>query len=130
MSKRKSQNGIFAQRIGISLSMICAVHCVLVPFAASALPLMGAEMLAHTWMEYVLIITGMGFCAYRLFIDHRLHRSWSPATLATVGFGLAITAHSFGELETILAIAGSACILGAYYINWQWRRRSACAATC
>lgn len=118
------RNGIAAKLdgVGFTASTLCAVHCALMPFVITFLPLIGLEFLTELWVEISItafsIIVGIGSLipSYRKY-----HHNKKPLIILMIGFVLIFGAHFLGfhELEPILVPFGGFCIAASHYFNWK-----------
>ncbi len=106
-------------RIGITATSLCALHCILLPVLLPALPLLGLSFLAdHAWEHVFLIMTAvLGTIA--LFSGFKkYHRRFYPFYLLFLGVAIYWVKHDFSEsLEPLFIIAGASLIVAAHVIN-------------
>jgi hypothetical protein len=109
-------------QIGFTASTLCAIHCALMPFIITILPLIGLEFLSSPWVELAIIslsvVVGISSLVPSYF---RFHRNCSPILLLLLGFGLIFGTHllAFHNLEPILVPFGGIAIAAAHFINWK-----------
>ena len=106
-------------RLGITATSLCALHCILLPILLPALPLLGLSFLAdHSWEHVFLIFTAM-LGSVALFSGFkRYHRKMYPFYLLFVGVGIYWIKHDFSEeYEAYFIIIGASLIIAAHYIN-------------
>jgi hypothetical protein len=106
--------------LGIGASLICAVHCVLLPLIIAALPLLGLEVLENETLEYLLMALSfmIGYGAlYRGYRRH--HRHVKPLLVFTVGFAGLLAGHFFSPegWEPFVIAAGAGLIVWAHLMN-------------
>lgn len=106
--------------LGIGASLVCAVHCVLLPLIITALPLLGLEMLENETLEYALL--GFSFLVgyTALFRGyHRHHRHIRPLMLFTFGYVGLLAGHFFAPepWEPFMITAGAGLIVWAHLLN-------------
>lgn len=106
--------------LGISASLICAVHCVLLPLVITALPLLGFEVLENEGLEYGLLAFSfiVGYSA--LFRGYRKHhRHIRPLVLFSFGFAGLLAGHFLmpEPLEPFVITAGAGLIVWAHLRN-------------
>ncbi len=106
-------------RIGITATSLCALHCILLPILLPVLPLVGLSFLAdHAWEHVFLLMTGaLGTVA--LFSGYkRYHKQLYPFYLLYLGVALYWIKHDFSEaLEPFFIIGGASLIIAAHFIN-------------
>ncbi|MCR9266569.1 MAG: MerC domain-containing protein [Alphaproteobacteria bacterium] len=117
---------------GVGLSFICMLHCLLLPAAASAAPMLAPELgevvgLSHDWHLVLLALAapvsllGLGWGV------RNVRGGWQ---LFAVGlFGLALMAIGASHIvprlaETILTLSGVTILAVAHFVNWRRRSRA------
>ncbi|XPF92714.1 MerC domain-containing protein [Colwellia sp. RE-S-Sl-9] len=106
-------------RIGITATSLCALHCILLPVLLPALPLLGLSFLAdHTWEHVFLIMTAI-LGSFALFSGFKkYHKRLYPFYLLFLGVGIYWIKHNFSEeLEPYFIILGASLIVAAHVIN-------------
>lgn len=112
----------FWDRLGISASILCVVHCLLTPVALVFLPLVGAT-LARGWVHALIIAIVVPVAVFALWNGYRLHRHASVIWLAAFGFAAIAMAvlysgdHNFVEAG-FMVIAGL-LLSTAHYKNMR-----------
>ena len=112
--------------IGFSASLICAVHCVALPFLLTLAPLTGFRFLENPWLEYSFISFSFIIASFSLIHAYKKHhRRKSPLTIVAAGFILVAAGHLFEEnLHGIALLAmGAISISIAHYLNWKFLRQ-------
>lgn len=106
-------------RLGITATSLCALHCILLPVLLPALPLLGLSFLAdHSWEHVFLIFTAI-LGSVALFSGFkRYHRKLYPFYLLFLGLGIYWIKHDFSqELEVYFIVVGASLIVAAHFIN-------------
>jgi hypothetical protein len=95
-------------RIGITATSLCALHCILLPILLPMLSLLGLSFLAdHTWEHIFLLMTAL-LGTVALY----------PFALLYLGLGLYWLKHNFSsQLELFFIIIGASFIISAHFIN-------------
>ena len=109
-------------RMGVTASALCAVHCALVPIFITALPLLGLEFLANDWVEITMIAVSAILGTLSLSLSYRKqHRKLLPFIVLITGFILISIGHfsGFQSLEPILIPAGGIIVAAAHVVNWK-----------
>ncbi len=73
--------------VGFSASLLCAVHCLALPFLISILPFLGLGFLANPRIEYMIIILSFLLAVLAMihgFKNH--HQKLLPIFVITLGF--------------------------------------------
>lgn len=115
----------FADKFAIGLSMLCAIHCLLLPLLLVTLPSLGALQLQneafHFWMLAAVIPTSI----YALTIGCRKHQRYRLLYWGISGLILMLTAVFFGHDiagesgEKILTLSGAILVAIAHWGNFS-----------
>src|ERR1700712_3320150 len=82
--------------VGMTASILCAVHCAVVPLLITSLPLLGLGFLANPWFEWGMITFAVFVGFYAIGISYfRAHRRILPAILLFGGFAIIIVGHLY-----------------------------------
>lgn len=106
--------------LGIGASLVCAVHCVLLPLVITALPLLGLEVLENEKLEYALLAFSFMVGYSALFRGYRKHhRHIKPLVLFTVGYAALLAGHFLSpeSWEPSIIAAGAGLIVWAHLRN-------------
>jgi|TARA_B110000091_G_C13570804_1_gene372437 hypothetical protein len=106
-------------RIGITATSLCALHCILLPVLLPALPLLGLSFLAdHAWEHIFLIITAILGTVALFSGFKKYHRRLYPFYLLFLGIGIYWIKHDFSEaIQPYFIIIGASLIVAAHVIN-------------
>ena len=114
--------GLNLDFIGFSTSILCAIHCVALPFLLSVAPIVGLQFLDNAWIEYTIILLSLFIASNSLIKDYsKYHHSFIALVIALVGFSLI----GAGQLlepewrEALLTSSGGGTIAIAHWINWK-----------
>ncbi len=120
-------------RLGIGLSGLCAVHCLLTPVALSLLPLWPALQAVNAWVHPSLLVLLLPVVVGAL---RRARRTGRIATVALLGSGFLVLVGAWwghdvwGAVgERIVTVAGSALLISGHVQNWRCHRTSEPAST-
>lgn len=115
----------FTDKFSIGLSMLCAIHCLVLPLLLVALPSLGALQLQnesfHSWMLFAVIPTSI----YALSMGCKKHQHYRLLFLGIAGLIFMILAvfldHEItGESgEKILTLLGATLLVIAHWNNFQ-----------
>lgn len=121
-----------ADRVGMVVSTVCAVHCAVGPAVFFLLPWVEAYETAWTeGLERVLIGLAVGLAAVAFGIGYRTHRNarvglWFLSGFLLIGFGHGyLSAYSQG-LESAVVVAGAACLITGHVRNRRLCRCAVC----
>jgi hypothetical protein len=109
-------------KAGTAASLLCALHCALMPLAITLLPLVGLQFLAAGWVEWILIGTSavLGVSSLCLgFKEHKSRRALAvlAAGLTLVVLGRIIEEHNLGPWGIPTLVLGGITIAGAHLLN-------------
>lgn len=114
-------------RTGATVPWVCAVHCLLMPIAASFLPIFGISFFADEGFEVVFIGMSLLIAAISLLPGYvRHHRKLQVLILFTVGIILVILAdillgsNLFGK--SVLILVGAMMITRSHTLNRRFCR--------
>lgn len=109
--------------MGIAASMVCAIHCALLPLFLTSLPLFGINIIHNIAFEAGMI--GLAFCigSYSLYHGHKKHHhSWLPMVIFSSGFIFLVLKQFFAEYETWLLIPAVLLIITSHLLNFRFCR--------
>lgn len=111
--------------IGMTASVLCAIHCAVVPIIITSLPLLGLGFLSNPWFEWSMITFALtiGVCAIGITYIRRRH-SLLPMFLLIAGFTIIIAGHMFitSWHEAIIVPIGGLLIAAAHFANYKYSR--------
>lgn len=116
----KILKSINLDKIGITASTACAVHCAVLPFLLTLLPLWGLEFLATPVLEISMILLSLILGIWSLGKSYRqIHRNPYPVITLTCGFMFILIGHlsDLEAIEPILIPIGGFTIAGAHFLN-------------
>lgn len=112
----------FWDKVGIGISGVCAIHCLVLPVFIALLPLWGFAEILHDWLHPVfilLIAPTVYYASKRSYFDRRI------VGLLTIGFLLIVIGWLLGHFwiglwfETILTVIGSAVLIAGHWFNYR-----------
>ncbi len=108
--------------LGFSASAICAVHCLLMPFVITLLPVIGLSFLAHPAFEATLIVSGLIIGALSLshgYLKH--HHNLAPVLTLSVGFAIIAIGHLeiVENYEFLIVSFGASLVATAHVLNYR-----------
>lgn len=128
-------------KFGATASLLCAVHCALLPFAITLLPLAGLAFLADERIEWALLGLSGLVGTTSLCLGYREHRSKGALALLAAGLGLLaighIVAHEHHHAapaspwKAPLIVVGGLAVAASHLINRRLCHRCrTCHPTC
>ena len=116
--KSSVSNGLL-DKLGIWISSICALHCLLIPILLPIAPLVASSVFAEVWFERAILSFSIlvGFAA--LFVGfHKYHRQLYPIYSLVLGGLIYWNKDVFGhEYEPFTITIGAMLIIAAHVIN-------------
>ena len=121
MDNRFARHDGILDRVAITLSGLCLVHCLLLPTFIVALPLLGQFSETHFHAQMLLVVVPVSLFAFGL--AYRRHGSkaviaWGIAGIAIMFIGGTVAHANYGILaDTALTMAGSIILATSHYFN-------------
>jgi hypothetical protein len=117
-----------ADRVGATASFLCAIHCALLPFVLTLLPLVGLGFLASHGFERGFVAFAVMLAMVALVIGYRRHRRALPLLLAVPGLalllaGIAVVDSHTPLLHSVLVTCGGLLVASAHFSNLYIDRR-------
>ncbi|MGH8215485.1 MAG: MerC domain-containing protein [Rhodanobacteraceae bacterium] len=109
-------------RVGATASLLCAVHCALLPFVLALLPLIGLEFLAGHMFERVFVGCAAALASASLVFAYRRHRRPQALFIMLPGialllFGVAVNLDVHVALHTVAVVCGGVLVASAHVTN-------------
>ncbi|MEP6712077.1 MAG: MerC domain-containing protein [Ferruginibacter sp.] len=108
-------------KVGIGASLLCAIHCAVLPVLFTTLPLMGVELLENEHVEFGFILTSLVIGCFALYNGYKKHHHKAlPLFVFVGGIALLLTANFLlvDKAETIVKMVGAIAIIIAHILNW------------
>ena len=109
--------------LGITTSLLCAIHCALLPVAVASLPILGINIIHNPAFEYGMI--GLAFLIGTWALGHGFrhhHGRLLPWFLFAGGILLLIAKQVWHEYELVILPFAVVFIVGAHVLNLRWGR--------
>jgi hypothetical protein len=109
-------------RVGAIASMLCAVHCALLPFVLTLLPLIGLEFLAGHTFERVFVACAALLACASLLTAYRRHRHphalflMAPGIVLLLG-GIVVDLDLHILVHTACVVTGGVLVASAHVVN-------------
>ncbi|MCX6352317.1 MAG: MerC domain-containing protein [Bacteroidetes bacterium] len=110
---------------GAWLSIICGIHCLLMPFVVTLLPLAGSSFFINPMFEITLVVLSAMVSGLIVFRDaKKYHGNYKLLLLIVAGFALILSSHFvFDRQSIIISLMGPVMVLTALYFNWQLHKK-------
>lgn len=111
--------------VGMTASVLCAIHCAIVPMLITSLPLLGLGFLANPWFEWSMILFALCIGVYAIGITYiRIKHSLLPMILLIAGFMIIIAGHLFIRSwhEAVIVPIGGLLIAAAHFFNYKYAK--------
>ncbi len=110
-------------RIGMGLSVLCALHCLLTPLIILSIPFLARYYLAHPMFHFILAATiiPVGLVAFGAGIRH--HHNWKVLLMGIPGLILVsvtpylVHIQNWPLNEQVLMVIGSVLLVWAHLLN-------------
>lgn len=122
-------------RLGIAMSVVCLVHCLVLPFAIVALPLVAAQWLHTSTFHTAMALALLPVALLAAVPGLRMHGRISVAAAMAAGLSLLSTAAFAGEdllsheWQIGLTVLGGAILVAAHAVNLVLCRACPACAT-
>ncbi|MBX7143478.1 MAG: MerC domain-containing protein [Oligoflexia bacterium] len=115
--------------VGACLSFACAVHCILMPFVLTILPLLGLSALSHHLFDIVMFSITVSLATLSLCWGVRVHKRREILLLVALGVLLFYLGgfHAESVKDAIFVGLGGLCLVAGHLLN---RRLCRSCKTC
>jgi hypothetical protein len=105
--------------VGTGVSLMCALHCLTVPFLVTVLPLASVGLLFGGALEILFLIASVALAAGSLCWGFRQHREWPVlavlgAALTMIGVGRFLASEPY---EIMFVVMGAVVLAGGHLLN-------------
>ena len=112
--------------LGITASVLCAIHCVVLPLLLASLPILGINIIHNVYFEYGMIALAFLIGSWALLHGFRRHhRRLMPLLLFTGGLLLLVAKQIWHTYELRLLPFAVVLIVGAHVLNFRLSRPAA-----
>ncbi len=118
--------------VGMVLSVVCAIHCLSVPFLMGVLPLLGFGFLADHGFEWVMVSVIFLVAGLSYVNGYRRHGKAAIFLFLAVGVLVFAGIRPFltEELHPIATLFGGTVFVLGHWKNWHWHKASCRKACC
>ena len=106
-------------RLGAYVSFACAIHCAVVPFAATILPLVGFGFLANKRVEHSVLLVSVALASVSVCWGIRIHRQRRILAIFGAALVLIMVGRGFadGFAEIGFIVMGAALFSCGHLLN-------------
>jgi len=128
MSKYVKEDFLVIEKVGVMLSIVCAIHCLSLPIFLFFAPYLASSFAFSSNLEWILVISSFLLAGIILVLDFRKHRQ--PIPLYFLGLGIIIKI-----ADVFLANQSYAWFFGimlglvisiAYWVNYTHKKSCTC----
>jgi hypothetical protein len=106
--------------LGISASIICAIHCAVLPVFLTSLPLLGVNIIHNAGFELGMIVTAFSIGANALYHGYKKHhKNVLPLLLFAGGMLFLVAKQVWHNAELWLLLPAVAFIVTGHLINYR-----------
>lgn len=115
--------------LGIGTSILCAIHCALLPILMTTLPLFGVNIIHNVFFEWGMITLAFAIGSYSLFHGYiKHHRSLVPVLIFSFGFIFLVLKQFIVQYDILLLIIAVTFIISAHFYNYRLCHKSKCSS--
>ncbi len=115
----------WSDKLAISLSFLCTLHCLLLPLLVTLLPALSSLALDSEWFHYAMVLMVIPLSFFALTLGCKKHHHYRILGLGGSGVLLLIAAVLFGHdlggeiVEKILTVIGASMVALGHVINYR-----------
>jgi hypothetical protein len=116
--------------MGMATSVVCAIHCAVLPLLITSLPVFGVNIINNSPFEWLMI--AIAFMVGCLALGHgyqRHHKNIRPLLVFSAGFIFLISKQLFYKYEFFFLAPAVFLILYAHFLNFRCGGRAHAANT-
>ena len=114
--------------LGITASVLCAIHCAVLPLVLASLPGLGIKIIHNAYFEYGMILLAFLVGSWALLHGFRRHHGrLIPLLLFTGGLLLLVAKQIWHAYELRFLPFAVVLIVGAHVLNYRLSRPAATA---
>ena len=128
MSNKKYKQLLPTEKLGVFFSLLCAIHCLALPFILFAAPYLASSFAFSLTAEWILVVLSFGLALLLLVQDYLQHRK--PMPLYFLGFSILVKlvdiAVGLKSIEWIFGLMLGIFITLAYWFNYKHKVACTC----
>lgn len=111
--------------LGITASLLCAIHCAVLPLLFTSLPLMGIDIIANKGFEFGMIGLAFVIGTYALYHGFKKHHHRIiPFLLLAAGFTFLVLKEMLPEHHTWMVMPALLFIVSAHVSNFMFCQKA------
>jgi len=112
--------------LGITTSILCAIHCAILPLIVATLPFLGVNIIENALFEYGMIGLAFAIGSFALWHGfHKHHRHFGPWLLFLGGMLFLLAKQIWHQYEFRLLPFAIVLIIAAHMLNYRFSRSRA-----
>lgn len=112
-------------KFGIIASILCAIHCAILPILVIFLPTFFLSLFVNEYTEWIFLMVSFFIGIWSLCLGYSKHKSIKSLTLISIGFTVLLTGklivhyynHKTPLYLNLLMVLGGLIIASSHYIN-------------
>jgi hypothetical protein len=111
-------------KLSAGVSLLCLVHCVVLPVFLSTFTLAGIELVENMTLEVLMLLAGIIAGSLAIWKGMRKHGMWQVLILFVTGMFFMIIGNlpNLHHAEAALKIFGAVLVINAHIINYRYSR--------
>lgn len=128
MKRKKIVKWVPIERIGLILSIICAIHCLSLPIFLFFAPYIASSFAFNENIEWLLVGSSFLLAGILLYSDFKKHRQFQPLVwlgAAVVSKLVELLVHN-KSIDWIFGLTLGVFVTFAYWINYKHKTTCRC----
>ncbi|MFD3409301.1 MerC domain-containing protein [Aquirufa sp. HETE-83D] len=128
MSNIKYKHLLPAEKVGVFLSLLCAIHCLTLPLILFAAPYLASSIAFSPLAEWILVASSFVMALLLLWQDYRKHKKSMPLYFLALAalIKLVDTLVGMKSIEWIFGLSLGVFITLAYWFNYKHKTACTC----
>lgn len=105
--------------LAVILSMLCLIHCLLVPLLITILPFIGTSILKNELFHTTILFFAIPISLIGLGMGYLTHKNLKLVGWAFLGFSLMVLGLLFESYETFFTVVGVSIVACTHLFNWR-----------
>ncbi len=115
-------------KVGVTTSLVCAVHCLALPLLLTSLPILGIDLIQNESVEIAMIVLAFLVGIVALAKGRKAYRSYLPIIFFIIGIGCLILKEVWHAWHNTILVPAVFFILLAHYTNHKMTKASKCTS--